>query len=195
MIRRIINGKQYQDALYHYAPYGTAFVDENGKYLGANEFYCHMIGYSERELKNMTWMQLVDPVDVGSIQEDARDLVERIKPRASVELKKITKLKKFIWVSLTAFAIFDGEKFKHIVFHATELPNGGTYRIERGKKNEIYIRPIRKLTQFVSDNKPFLLATGAIFTAIGAIFKKAEFNELLEIIKHFIKFISQIFFY
>jgi PAS domain S-box-containing protein len=45
------------------SPMGIALVGEHGRIVGANRAYCHLVGYSEAELRRMSPVDLIHPDD------------------------------------------------------------------------------------------------------------------------------------
>jgi len=50
--------------VFEHAPLGLTTFDESGGFLQANQAFCAMMGYSEEELRNMTFLDLTHPDDI-----------------------------------------------------------------------------------------------------------------------------------
>jgi PAS domain S-box-containing protein len=56
------------------APIGIATSDANYKFVSANDEFCRIIGYSEEDLKKMTFKEITHPMDLRMSEEKMRDL-------------------------------------------------------------------------------------------------------------------------
>jgi diguanylate cyclase (GGDEF)-like protein/PAS domain S-box-containing protein len=83
------------------AAVGIAEATEYGKFLRVNQKFCDIVGYSEKELKNLTTADITHPQDV----EKDRKLKERLSAREietfSIEKRYIRKDGSLVWVHCT----------------------------------------------------------------------------------------------
>ena len=56
------------------APIGIATSDANYKFVSANDEFCRIIGYSEEDLKKLTFKEITHPMDLRMSEEKMRDL-------------------------------------------------------------------------------------------------------------------------
>ncbi len=94
---------------FRYSPHGMAFVTPDGRWLKANRALCEMLGYSEEELLQRTFVDITHPDDV------AADLVQ-LKRLFVGEIVSYNRVKRYyrkdsrlIWVSLAVSAVHNSE--------------------------------------------------------------------------------------
>jgi PAS domain S-box-containing protein len=92
---------------FRYSPHGMAFVGLDGRWLRANKSMCDILGYSEDELRNITFQKVTHPDDR---QEDQRQLEKLM----SGELSTYNRIKRYyrkdgklIWVAVAVSAVHD----------------------------------------------------------------------------------------
>lgn len=82
---------------------GIAITDLNGHFLQANAAYCNMLGYSEQELYEMTFMDITHPDDKAISWELTRSLLTK-QTGHTFEKRYLTKNRQEIWVRLSISA-------------------------------------------------------------------------------------------
>lgn len=72
-----------------------------------NQAYCEMVGYTQEELKSMTFMDITFPEDLEKDMEQVRKLENRDISNYQMEKRYIRKDGKIIWINLSVFIIRD----------------------------------------------------------------------------------------
>ncbi len=92
---------------FRHSPHGMAFVSLEGRWLRANKSLCEMLGYSEDELRKITFQTVTHPEDIG---DDLTELARLV----SGEIGSYNRVKRYyrkdsrlIWVSVAVSAIHD----------------------------------------------------------------------------------------
>jgi PAS domain S-box-containing protein len=88
-------------------PLGLALVGRNYRLLKANNALCQMLGYSESELVQMSFVDFTHPADVQADAELAEGLFRREIPFYRVQKRYVKKTGEIIWINLTATLILD----------------------------------------------------------------------------------------
>jgi PAS domain S-box-containing protein len=90
---------------FRYSPHGMAFVSLDGRWLRANKSLCEMLGYTEEELREMSFQTVTHPDDVS------QDLVQ-LGRLVSGEIGSYNRVKRYYrkdgqlrWVSLAVSAV------------------------------------------------------------------------------------------
>lgn len=83
---------------------GAAELDLGGRFLFANPAFCNMVGYSEAELQQRTWMSITHPDDLVGDEGSVRKLLNGEADDYMMAKRYITKMGNVIWVSLKVFA-------------------------------------------------------------------------------------------
>ncbi len=97
--------------LYENGPFGMVMADKDFRFKGANPVFCNMLGYTEDELKNLTFKEVSYPDD---LKKDLPNILKLQKREISVyraEKRYIRKDGSIIWGSLTVTSTYgsDGE--------------------------------------------------------------------------------------
>jgi|GEM_PF-2584143 len=97
-------------ALFEQGSIGMITVDTTGRFLSANKYFCDLIGYSEKELKKLTFKEITHP-------ETAQRDVEALKKMLTNEIccyktekRYIRKNKDLVWVRICVSPIRDCDK-------------------------------------------------------------------------------------
>lgn len=98
--------KQLFEKVFSEAPNGIALVLKNGRFWRLNERFCSIVGYSEDEMRTLTFQQITHPDDLQSDLALAVQLAEGKIPSYSLEKRYIHKNGSIVWINLTASAIF-----------------------------------------------------------------------------------------
>jgi len=127
-------------------PVGMALLGTDYRIVKVNNAMCRMLGYTERELMNMTFVDFTHPDDVKADMDQAKALMEGAQANYTLEKRYIRKDGEVIWGELTATVIQDSqgnitcglgmvqditarkraeETVRHLAFHdvLTGLPN------------------------------------------------------------------------
>ncbi|HUQ98380.1 MAG TPA: PAS domain S-box protein [Gemmatimonadaceae bacterium] len=92
---------------FRYSPHGMAFVALDGRWLRANKSLCDMLGYTEEELRGISFQKVTHPEDVPGDLDQLRKLVQG-------EISSYNRVKRYfrkdgrmIWVSIAVSAVHD----------------------------------------------------------------------------------------
>jgi two-component system, sensor histidine kinase and response regulator len=87
------------------AAVGIDVVDANGRFLEINRALAHMLGYSKRELLNMTILDITHPddVEVSRIKHD--QMVRRDSKSYRLEKRYVRKDRETLWADLSVSAV------------------------------------------------------------------------------------------
>lgn len=93
--------------LFENAFQGNALLTKEGKFLYVNKVFCHIIGYSEAELKSKRWQDITHEDDIGPDQESAHRVAEGRLDSYELEKRYIKKNGEVIWIRLKVCAVKD----------------------------------------------------------------------------------------
>lgn len=104
--------------MYNYANFGVVIGDITGHVIKCNKIFRDMLGYTEEELKNTSFLDYTHPDDVKKEIPLAKKLVEGKIKFYEIKKRFIRKDKKTIWVKVTAgFGIINnGELINSLIF-------------------------------------------------------------------------------
>lgn len=100
------NEERYR-AVYEQAYIGISLFDLEGKFIKANQQLCEVLGYSEEELENMTYLDVTHPDDVKKTNEYRRRMLKGNLDRISYEKRYIHKQGRTVHVNLTVANVKD----------------------------------------------------------------------------------------
>ncbi len=88
-------------------PMGMAFVGLDYRFITVNPMFVRMVGYSEKELERLTFVDITHPDDVYKDVNLAQQLLKGEIAFYSIEKRYIKKNKEVIWVDLTGAIVRD----------------------------------------------------------------------------------------
>ncbi len=89
-------------AIFEQANVGIALVAQNGRPLSFNPGFCAFVGYSEKELLQMTIAEVTHPEDLAREQELTRKLIAAEIRDYTIEKRYLRKDGSVVWGSMTA---------------------------------------------------------------------------------------------
>jgi PAS domain S-box-containing protein len=115
----ITESKQAEDALrqseekfrsaFKHAAIGRAMAGLDGHFLDVNSMCCEILGYSEQELLQMTWMDVNHPADLKTNLEYVRQLKEGKIPSSQLVVRAIRKDGHIIWLDINVVMVRDSQ--------------------------------------------------------------------------------------
>lgn len=102
------HAQRFRDT-FEQAAVGIAHVDVNGKIMRCNQKFCEIVGYTQEELLNRSFMEITHADDVDANREYFQRLVAEKIPTYSMEKRYIRKQGDLVWVNLTV-SVADVEK-------------------------------------------------------------------------------------
>jgi diguanylate cyclase (GGDEF)-like protein/PAS domain S-box-containing protein len=176
VIREVTERKRTEDALremrdrfrsiFDHAPIGVAMVSLEGRYLQVNRSLCEILGYTEKELRALTWQEITHPDDLVASSDYARRIVKGEFPRYHLEKRFLHAEGRTVWASLSVSLVRDAEsKPQYFVSQIQDVT-------ER-KKVEMVIKEneerLRSLVQNSSDIITILEADGTVHYVSPAV--------------------------
>lgn len=113
--------KKFQ-AIFDQAAVGITQVSPDGRYVRANRKFCEMIGYSEEELLEKTFIDITHPDDVEIDLDLARTVLGKEIDTYDLEKRYIKKNGNILWAHLTVSVVKDekGDP-KHFISTAQDI--------------------------------------------------------------------------
>ncbi|HTG82669.1 MAG TPA: PAS domain S-box protein [Geobacteraceae bacterium] len=94
-------------ATFEQAAVGIAYLAPDGRLLRINQRYCEIVGYSEAELKKLTFQQITHPDDLDASIKQFTSLRAGKLRNFSLEKRYIRKDGSTVWVNLTVSMVRD----------------------------------------------------------------------------------------
>jgi len=107
---------------FDHAAIGMAMVEPKGRWLQVNHSLCKIVGYSEPELRAMSFQAITHPEDLSSAQKHVYLLLERKIPTFQMEKRYIHKLGYTVWVLWSVSLAHDVEsKSVRLIFQIQDI--------------------------------------------------------------------------
>jgi diguanylate cyclase (GGDEF)-like protein/PAS domain S-box-containing protein len=103
------------------APLGVGLLDSDGRWLRANRALCALLGYNQRELRQVTLDELTAPEDVGVEQHHLADTLAGRTRGFQVEKRLRRPDGEYIWVLLSVAALPDRGRGPSLVVHVDDV--------------------------------------------------------------------------
>lgn len=92
---------------FKHSPHGMAFVSLEGRWLRANQALCTMVGYSEEELRGLTFKDISHPDDLPDDVAQVRAMIAGKSDRYNKVKRYYAKDGRLIWVCVDVFVVRD----------------------------------------------------------------------------------------
>lgn len=90
---------------FKHSPHGMAFVSLEGRWLRANPALCTMVGYSEEELRGLTFKDISHPDDLPDDVAQVRAMIAGKSDRYNKVKRYYAKDGRLIWVCVDVFVV------------------------------------------------------------------------------------------
>lgn len=108
--------EQLYRSTFEVAAVGVSHVAPDGRWLRVNRKLCEIVGYSERELLDLTFQQMTHPNDLPADLELTKKILNGELDTFSMDKRYIRKDGSPVWVNLTVAAVRHADrKLKHFV--------------------------------------------------------------------------------
>jgi diguanylate cyclase (GGDEF)-like protein/PAS domain S-box-containing protein len=106
---------------FEHGPLGVGLLESDGRWLRANHALCGLLGYSQRELRQMTLDELTVPEDVGVEQRHLHDALAGRTRGFQVEKRLRRADGEYFWALLSVAALADGEYGPRLIVHVDDV--------------------------------------------------------------------------
>ena len=96
-------------ATFEQAAVGIIHTSTDGKFLRVNEKFCELVGYSEDEIRALTFQEITHPDDLDAYLEYVQQILKGEIEKFSMDKRYYRKDSSIIWVNLTVSLVFDRE--------------------------------------------------------------------------------------
>jgi two-component system, cell cycle sensor histidine kinase and response regulator CckA len=160
------------------APIGIINFDAKLNILKANKAFCELLGYTEEEILNLSFVEITHLKDLQEEVELDEQVFRGVIPNYQIEKRFIKKSQEPIWTNLTATVIRDK--------HGNALHGLGMIRdITERMQVEQALRESEERLQAILDNSPALIYTQD--TNCRFTFVNRQFETLFQVDKDQIK--------
>ncbi|MBP4142552.1 PAS domain S-box protein [Flavobacterium sp. P4023] len=114
---KLLNSEIKFEAIFDQAAIGIAHIDSfTGRFIQVNNQYCQLLGYTQKEIKELNYQTLTHPDDLSEDLINIDKLREGITNNYAIEKRYITKSGNIIWINLTVSPLLkkEGKVISHI---------------------------------------------------------------------------------
>jgi len=97
-------------ALFDTSAVGIAVDDMEGRFVETNPAYQEIVGYSDQELRMMSFVEITHPDDIDADLQLFNELVAGERDRYDIEKRYIHKSGRVVWIHLTVSVIRDADE-------------------------------------------------------------------------------------
>lgn len=118
----LLESEELYRSTFELAALGVAHVSPEGRWLRVNKKLCEIVGYSEKELLQLTFQEITHPDDLPADLAETAKLLSGELSSFSMEKRYIRKDKSPVWVNLTVSGPRDRNgKLKHFISVVEEI--------------------------------------------------------------------------
>jgi PAS domain S-box-containing protein len=120
--KRLRESEERFRSAFDHAGIGMAMVAADGRWLAVNRSLCDIVGYSEQELRGMTFRDITHPDDLEADLASARRLMAGEIACYQREKRYRHKEGRLIWAQLTASAVYDPDgRFLYFISQTQDI--------------------------------------------------------------------------
>jgi diguanylate cyclase (GGDEF)-like protein/PAS domain S-box-containing protein len=102
-----LGGLQSHDMFFRQSGIAISYVDEQGQFLRANQAYCDLVGYSEAELRGLSFQEITHPDDLAADLHLSQQITARDIDAFVLDKRYIRSDGQIQWVTLSISQVFD----------------------------------------------------------------------------------------
>jgi PAS domain S-box-containing protein len=107
---------------FEYAPFGICVCGLDGRFIHANRAFSRMLGYSEQELLDTTWPDLIHPDDLGPAQLRQEQLWTGLIGCVDAEMRHMHRTGTVVWSRMRVSLVRDsGGSPLYSVVHVEDI--------------------------------------------------------------------------
>lgn len=170
----ITNKKKLEDELrqseakfkgaFEYSPAGMALVDEQGRYIEVNDKLCEILGYSNQEMKSLTFQEITYYIDLEVDLENKKSLDSGETNNFNSEKRFIKKNNSLVWTNISVSLV---KKNKNEIYYIVQIIDitkrkkielQNKLLIEENNKNRtIQLNEAKNMYRFLAENSVDLI--------------------------------------
>jgi two-component system sensor histidine kinase UhpB len=118
----LVESEERFRSTFELAAVGIAHIAPDGRWLRLNRKACEILGYSQKELLELTFRDVTHPADLAADLAFREKILAGLLPQYSMEKRYIRKDGSNVWVNLTISSVCDSEdKVKYLIAVAEDI--------------------------------------------------------------------------
>jgi PAS domain S-box-containing protein len=149
---------------FEYSPVGMALVDEQGFYLGVNDKLCEILGYSNQEMKSLTFQEITYFKDLDLDLEYKKSLDSGKISNFSSEKRFRKKDNSIIWTHISVSLVKKNRNETYYIVQIIDITerkkieNQNKFLIEENNKNRTFqLNEAKNMYRFLAENSVDLI--------------------------------------
>ncbi|WP_139162646.1 sensor histidine kinase [Algoriphagus faecimaris] len=107
---------------FKFAAIGMALVDQEGRWIIANNSLCKLLEYSQEELQKLTFQDITHPDDLEKDLEKVRKLYGKEIDSYQIEKRYITQSGRILWINLSGSAVWNEDgSFRYYIAQIQDI--------------------------------------------------------------------------
>jgi PAS domain S-box-containing protein len=162
--------EQFKEA-FEYSPVGMALVNKQGYYLGVNDKLCEILGYSNQEMKTLTFQEITYFEDLDLDLEYKKSLDSGKISHFSSEKRFVKKDKSYVWTHISVSLVKKSENETYYIVQIIDITerkkieNQNKLLIEENNKNRaIQLNEAKNRYRFLAENSVDLICLHTLDT-------------------------------
>lgn len=150
--------EQFKGA-FEYSPIGMALVDIDGKYIEVNDRICEMFGYSNQEMKSLTFQEITFQEDLKEDLEYKEDLDSKKIAHFSSEKRFVHKNKSLVWAHIAVSLVKNSKNEVYYVVQIIDITErkkieqqNKLLTEENNKNKTILLNEAKNMYRFLAEN-------------------------------------------
>jgi len=142
--------EEFFRTIFEFAPFPMCVTGLDMRYLQVNSALCAMLGYSEEELLETSWPELLHPDDLGISLQKSKELMEETSGSLDVERRFLHRSGSVVWVRLKISLL--REAGGNPLYFAVQMEN-----ITERKLADIKLRENEERFKAIADSCPSMM--------------------------------------
>ena len=150
--------EQFKEAFEH-SPVGMALVDIRGSYIEVNEKLCEILGYSNQEMKTLTFQEITYYEDLSSDLEYKNSLDLGEISNFSSEKRFIQKNKSIVWTHISVSMVKNSKNETYYIVQMIDITKRKKIELqnkllieENNKNKAILLNEAKNMYRFLAEN-------------------------------------------
>jgi PAS domain S-box-containing protein len=161
--RKLSKSEERFRNIFEYVTTGMCLASVEGRYLMVNRALCAMLGYSEDELLEKTYLDLTDPQDIPLSDKKLERLLAGEQPSEVYEKRYLHKNGRSVWATVGYYLLHDSKgRPQHFIAHIQD--------ITRRKLNELSLNRLNSAIEQSAEGI-VIINTEGIIEYVNSAFK------------------------
>ncbi len=150
-----LNDHKLFKAVFNDSGIGIALVNLNGKLFRLNNFFCDLLGYSEKEMLSMTFPEFTHPDDLEKDWDLFSEMVDGRRDYYSIDKRYFHRNGEVVWVSLAVSAVYNkAEELDYVIAMVQDVTEEKKSLTEKEEKELLFQSVFNSTFSFCGVAKP-----------------------------------------